>query len=121
MYDIIIQNNASKKFYLLQGLEDIAPTELYLEFSNVELPEDLPDGEYTYACFINDRDDVSYDFKTPILDTIIHTDDGDIVLKDIQPFTGLLRVGNIEQSNVYGDEHLEYPYDDNNDIIYYEG
>lgn len=118
-YDIILRNNASGEFFLLQGLIDRAETELYLEFEEVEL--NVPDGEYTYAAFVNDRDDVSYTFKTPLLDTIVHTTDRDIVLKDIQPFTGLMRVGNVESINIYDEENVEYPYDDNNDIIYYEG
>lgn len=124
MYDIILQNNASKEFFLLQGLEDEARTELYLEFNDVELPDDLPDGEYVYAVLGNKREDVTYVFNTPILDTIVQTEDGDVVLRDLQPFTGLLRVGLIVEKNVYDeDESNAYPYDDgrdeNNDTIYY--
>lgn len=112
MYDLILQNNTTKRFYIFQELVDIAPTELYLEFENVEM--DIPDGEYTYAVFINDRDDVTYDFKTPILDTIIHTDEEDVILKNIQPYTGLLRVGEVNETNNYDDVR-------NNNTIYYEG
>lgn len=124
-YDIIMQNNASKEFFLLQRLEDAAPTELYLQFNEVEL--NVPDGEYTYACFVNDREDVRYDYKTPILDTLVHTDEETIVLKNLQPYTGLLRVGIIGETNLYDTTSINYPYDgvkddeNNNDILYYEG
>lgn len=119
IYDIILQNNASKAFYLLTKQEDIAVTELYLHFENVDL--DAPDGEYVYACFANDRDDVTYEFKTPILDTIVKADGKEILLRDIQPYTGLLRIGKIEDINLYNEEDVTYQYDDNNEIIYYEG
>lgn len=124
LYDIIMQNNASREFYLLQGLTDMAPTELYLQFNNVEL--DIPEGEYTYACFVNDRDDVVYEYKTPLLDTIVHTDEEDIVLKNLQPYTGLLRVGTVGETNLYDSTSTNYPYDgvteeNNNDLLYYEG
>ena len=111
MYDIILQNNASKEFTILRGLTNISLTELYLEFEDVEL--DVPDGEYTYACFINDRDDVEYDLKTPILDTILTIDDKHIELRDIQPLTGLLRVGEEKPVEVYDEG--------DNKTFYYEG
>lgn len=124
MYDIIMQNNASKEFFLLQGLEDEAVTELYIEFNDVDLPEGMPDGEYTYACFVNNREDVNYIFKTPILDTLVQTDDGEIELRYIKPYTGLLRVGEVNEANIYDVSDTNYPYDDgrtdNNEMIYYE-
>ena len=119
LYDIIMQNNASREFSILQDLDDKSETPLYFRFEDVVL--DVPDGEYTYALVPNDRDDVTYDPKTPILDTIVHTNEGDVVLRFIKPYTGLLRVGNVEEMNIYDEGHMEYPYDDNNDNIYYEG
>ena len=123
MYDIILQNNASKEFTLLQGLTNVSLTDLYLQFDEVEL--DVPDGEYTYACFVNDREDVEYDLKTPILDTIVIADGKHIELRDLQPLTGLLRVGTVGEENDYDTDSVTYhPYDDgrnDNNTIYYEG
>lgn len=111
-YDIILENNGSREFFILQGLENVSTTDLYLQFDEVELPVGMPDGEYTYAVFSNNRDDVVYTPKTPILDTLIHTDDGDITLRDINPFTGLLRVGDVQETNIYPDENTNYLYPD---------
>lgn len=111
-YDIIMQNNGSREFFILQGLENVSTTDLYLEFKEVELPVGMPDGEYTYAVFSNNRDDVVYTPKTPILDTLIHTDDGDITLRDINPFTGLLRVGDVQETNIYPEGNTNYLYPD---------
>lgn len=108
-FDIILQNNASKEFLLLSGQTDTSTTHLYHKFIT-EL--DAADGEYTYVVVRNERDDVKYEFKTPVLDTIILTDDGEVVLRDLQPSTGLLRIGDeIKPVNIY--------QKDNNDTIFY--
>lgn len=108
-FDVILQNNASKEFILLSGLTDTSTSHLYHRF---EVDIDAAEGEYTYAVQYNTRDDVEYEFKTPILDTVLHTEDGDVVLRDLQPSTGLLRIGsNIEPVNIY--------QKDNNDTIFY--
>ena len=124
MYDIILQNNASKEFFILSGLNNTSTTELYLQFEEVDMPEGVQDGEYTYAVIRNDREDTKYSPRTPILDTIVSTVEGDIVLKDLCPLTGLLRVGKPTPDSVYDDGHLTHPYDgkkDNNTTLYYEG
>lgn len=110
-FDVILQNNASKEFLLLSGLTDTSTTHLYHRF---EVDIDAADGEYTYATVYNTRDDVEYEFKTPLLDTVLHTEDGDVVLRDLQPSTGLLRIGShIEPVNIY-------QKDNNNTIFYYD-
>lgn len=110
-YTLFLQNNASKAFHFYDGLEDIGNSHLYHHF---DLELDLPDGEYTYALVINNRDDCEYEFKTPLLDTIIHTGDGDTVLRYLQPDTGLLRIGNdIPATNIYDNNEKK-------DIYYYE-
>lgn len=126
-YDIILQNNASKEFFILSGLQNTSSTELYLQFEEVDLPEDAQDGEYTYAVVKNDRQDAQYAPKTPILDTIVTVDGGEYLLKDLCPKTGLLRVGVYEDINVYDDGHISFTYDDktsanteNNTILFYD-
>lgn len=109
-YSLLLQNNASKEFFSYDGLTDNADTKLFYEFE-VEL--DIPEGEYTYCVFVNDRADVEYEFKTPLQETILHTEDGDVVLRDLQPETGLLRVGSkVVQDNIYDGT-------DTNGLIFY--
>lgn len=111
-YDLIIQNNASKQTFLFSGLTDTSETHLYHKFEDLDL--DVPDGEYTYYVLRNERDDVEYDFKTPLGDTIVRADGQEVILKSLQPSTGLLRVGSeIKVVNTY-DNNKE------NTIFYYE-
>ena len=110
-YDLILMGNASRQFFLLSGLTDTSTTHLYHRFL-VEI--DAEEGEYTYAVVRNERNDVEYEFKTPLLDTIIHTQDGDVVIRDLQPSTGLMRIGNeIAPVNMY-------QKDNKNTIFYYD-
>lgn len=113
-YDLLLQNNASKEFFYFVGLEDNSYNHLYYRF-NVDL-SGCKDGEYTYAVLRNDRTDVVYELKTPLLSTILHTGDGNIVLRDLQPGTGLLRIGDgvPVYENVYDETQ------DNNTIFYYD-
>ena len=111
MFDLIIQNNASREFFLYQGLENVSATELYIEFDDVDI--DAPDGEYTYALICNDNSGVTYTFRTPILDTIVAVNGENIILRQLSPYTGLLRVGTPESTDVYDDENnTTYYYDD---------
>lgn len=120
-YDLILQNSASRQTFLYQGLTDYSTNHLYFKFDVVL--SDCPIGEATYVVLRNDRDDVTYDFRIPILDTIVHTEDGDVVLRDLQPVTGLLRVGkHIKEANIYDNTaYTGETTDDNNTIFYYEG
>lgn len=97
-YDLIVQNNASKEFFRYSGLTDHSTSHLYYEF---ELEMEVPEGEYTFAAYQNNRDDVEVEYKTPLLASILHTEDGDVLLRDLHPSTGLLRVGKPGQINEY--------------------
>lgn len=113
MYTLILQNNSTKKEYYFDGLENHSGNALYLQF-NLDL-DDFASGEYTYACFYNDREDCEYEFKDVLLDTLIKTGDGNVILRDLQPELGLLRiVGNnesIEASKpVYREKDTEFTY-----------
>ena len=111
MFDILLQNNASREFTILTGLTNTSTTDLYLQFEGIEL--DVPEGEYTYAVLCNSRYDVQYEAKTPILDTIVHTNDGDVILKDLCPLTGLMRVGTPTVEAVYDNSDNNTFYYDN--------
>lgn len=101
MFDLILQNNASKKIYLYKGLENDSENNLYIRFSNFEFVNGEPDGEYTYYLIFNGRNDVVYEFKDTPINTILHTGDGDVKLGDLQPKTGLLRIGKIAENKAY--------------------
>lgn len=118
-YDLLLQNNASREFFLFSGLINLSVNHLWLEFDQ---KIDLPDGEYTYVTLVNNRDDVVYEFQTPILKTILHTEDGDAILGDLQPNIGLLQVGNVKPGNyIYNNEKTPEENNDNNTIFYYDG
>lgn len=110
-YDLILQNSVTNAVYLYSGLTDTSTTHLYHEF---EVEIDAPAGEYTYIVLKNTRDDVEYEFKTPIADSIVRADDQEVILRDLQPSTGLMRIGNeIKVVNTYD-------YNDKNTIYYYD-
>ena len=55
-YDLLLENNASKEFFIFSGLTDIRENHLYYKF-NIDLSS-LKSAEYTYVVLINNRDDV---------------------------------------------------------------
>ena len=112
-YTILMQNNASKEFFIVSGLVNTSSTELYLQFESVDLPEGMKDGEYTYAVVKDEDSSLVFSPKTPILDTIVTKDGYNILLKFLCPLTGLLRVGKVEEKNKYDDSQ--------NKTFYYEG
>ena len=117
-FDIIFMNNASKKVKILQKQENVSEDKDYLLFENVEL--DLPDGEYTYAAIYNARDDVRYDVKNDLLETIVMTDEGNVPLKVLRPFTGLLMVKNEGKKTLfYNPTREDGVYEQNLTIFYY--
>ena len=117
-FDIIFVNNASKKVKILQKQENVSEDKDYLCFENVEL--DLPDGEYTYAAIYNARDDVRYDVKNDLLETVVMTDEGNVPLKVLRPFTGLLMVKNENKKTLfYNPKKEDGVYAQNLTIFYY--
>lgn len=117
-FDIIFVNNASKKVKILQKQENVSEDKDYLSFENVEL--DLPDGEYTYAAIYNSRDDVRYNVKNDLLETIVMTDEGNVPLKVLRPLMGLLMVKNEEKKTLFYNPTRENGvYTQNLTIFYY--
>lgn len=117
-FDIIFVNNASKKVKILQKQENVSEDKDYLCFENVEL--DLPDGEYTYAAIYNARDDVRYDVKNDLLETIVLTNEGNVPLKVLRPLMGLLMVKNENKKTLfYNPKKEDGVYAQNLTIFYY--
>ena len=117
-FDIIFVNNASKKVKILQRQENVSEDQECLRFENVKL--DLPDGEYTYAVICNVRDDVRYDVKNDLLETIVSTNDGNVPLKVLRPLTGLLMAKNENKKTLfYNPIRRDGVYTHNLTIFYY--
>ena len=117
-FDIIFMNNASKKVKILQKQENVSEDQDCLRFENVEL--DLPDGEYTYAAIFNARDDVRYDVKNDLLETIVMAGEWNIPLKVLRPLTGLLMVKNENKKTLfYNPKRRDGVYTQNLTIFYY--
>lgn len=108
-YDIIIQNSATKQEYLISGLTDSGNRLAYV-FEDFVMPEGAQSGEYYGALIWNGRGDVEYEFKDVLLETILHTGEGDVQLKDLRPEVFLMRYGTVEASAVYKDNNTEYYY-----------
>ena len=111
-YDIIIQNSASKQVYVLSGLTPTEETGLYVQFEDVELPSEAKNGEYTYVLVQNRLSGVTYAPKTDVLDTIVTYSGQSYTLRDLRPMTGLMRVGEVNEKNVYQpkDKNKTYYY-----------
>lgn len=114
-YLFIYRNNASNETnnFVTSGVQT---KELYITIS-ADL-DSLPEGEYTYALVPFNGSDEYYNAMTfkyggNLLDTTISCLDGDVVLRDLNPATGLFRIGEIGTINTYDD--------DNNKTYYYEG
>lgn len=117
-FDIIFVNNASKKVKILQKQENVSEDQDCLRFENVEL--DLPDGEYTYAAIWNARDDVRYDVKNDLLETVVKAGEWNVPLKFLRPLTGLLMVKNENKKTLfYNPKRRDGFYTQNLTIFYY--
>lgn len=101
LYDIIIQNAASKEVFVLSGLTPTVENGLYAQFEDVELPERATNGEYSYVFIQNRLSGVTYTPKTDLQDTIVTYSGQSYTLRDLRPMTGLLRVGTVESKNEY--------------------
>ena len=109
-FDLILQNNASKKVFLISGLYDEAETPLAYIFKNFKMPEKAQEGEYTGVLFRNGRDDVVYEFKDVLLDTVAHTDEGDVEIRYLRPEIFLMKYGDIKTDYISRDKNKEYAY-----------
>lgn len=109
MFDIILQNSASKKEYLVSGLKDTGNWQAYV-FEGFKMPDSAPFGEYYGALIWNGRDDVEYDFRDVLLDTVLHTGEGDVLLRDLRPEIFVLRYGQVEPAVIYREKDTEFIY-----------
>lgn len=108
-YVLTIQNNASKTITHYKGLDDVADNPLYHLFKNIEL--DVPDGEYTYYLIYSNSSDIQFEDNPVPMESIVKTPLETLKMKDMRPATGLLRVGNVEDTAKYKKNNTkEYLY-----------
>lgn len=99
--DLIMQNNSDKRTWIVTGLTNVSTSHIYVQFDDVELPLDMPNGEYSYALITEPAEGVVYEPKIDIWDTIVKWDGKECQLRDLNPSTGLLRIGILKESNTY--------------------
>ena len=93
---LLLQNNYTREVTTLDVYNE-STDPLFYEFKNLEIPESIIPGEYTYALV---WDILQYEVtpSTDLLETIITVTDkhGEVLnlkLKDLQPEMGLLKFG----------------------------
>ena len=96
---LLLQNNYTREVTSLDVYNE-STDPLFYEFKNLEIPESIIPGEYTYALV---WDILQYEVtpSTDLLETIITVTDknGEVLnlkLKDLQPEMGLLKFGDGE-------------------------
>ena len=93
---LLLQNNYTREVTTMDVYNE-STDPLFYEFKNLEIPESIIPGEYTYALV---WDILQYEVtpSTDLLETIITVTDknGEVLnlkLKDLQPEMGLLKFG----------------------------
>ncbi len=108
-FTLILQHSASKREWLIENLTDRGNPLAYI-FKDIVLPEDLPNGEFTGALVWNGREDVEWEIKDVLLDTVAHTSAGDVKLRDLRPEIFLMRYGLVESTAQFRDTDKQYYY-----------
>ena len=112
MYTMLMQNLASKREFIFEGLKDTSENWLSYYFEGFTMPDDAPFGEYSCILFWNERKDCTFDIKDNLKETVIHTAEGDVKVRQIRAEYFLLK---------YGEEQKELEYlEGNKDFYYYE-
>ena len=101
---LLLQNNYTREVTSMDVYNE-STDPLFYEFKNLEIPESIIPGEYTYALV---WDILQYEVtpSTDLLETIITVTDknGEILnlkLKDLQPEMGLLKFGDGEMPETF--------------------
>ncbi len=109
-YDLLIQNTASKKEYLITGLKDTSETYLAYVFEQFSFPEEAEEGEYVCFLYRNDRKDCVYTFNDDVPETEIETSDGTVKVKNLRPEMFIIKYGTIRKPYVARQKNNEYYY-----------
>ena len=109
-YTLLLQNLASRKEYLITGLQDKSETYLCYVFEDFVMPEGAQEGEYEGLLFIDNRSDSEYTLSDVLEDTVISTADGDVQVKRLRPERFILKYGDIENTNKYREDNQTFYY-----------
>lgn len=110
MYDILLQNTASKKEYLVTGLRDRGNSLQAYVFENFQMPEGAEEGEYIGALYYNGRQDCEYTFSDDLLETEIATAEGTVKVRNLRAVLFILKYGEIANPAVASPKNNEYYY-----------
>lgn len=103
---------ATQREFVIRRLRNASENWLSYTFEGFQMPDDAPYGEYSCILFYNSRKDTTFEVKDDLKETIIHTADGDVKVRDIRAEYFLLK---------YGEEQKELEYlESNKDFYYYE-
>lgn len=109
-YDLLMQNTANKKEYLVQGLKDVSDTYLAYVFKDFLFPEGAEEGEYVCALYRNDRKDTEYTFNDDIMETQIATSEGTVKVRNLRAEMFIIKFGDIKSTYVSRPKNNEYYY-----------
>lgn len=107
-YDLILQNNGSKQEFLYMGI--VPSEESTATFYKFDIDLDVPSGEYTYCLIMDMRDDVVYVLNDVILNSVVETSEGNVLVRNLNPMTGLLIVNpqDREDKKIYIKKNKDY-------------
>lgn len=100
-YLLLLSNTYSNEKWCLEVFNTSCDNSMYIfeDFGEI-LPDDFPFGVYDY-CLIHCSIPYEITFKPILLDSIIHVEGGDFLLKDLSPETGMLEF-KPDENNPYG-------------------
>lgn len=110
MYTLLIQNKASKKEYVIRGLQDKSKSYLCYTFEHFYMPDGSQYGEYEALLFTDDREDSEYNLSDVLENTVVSTADGDVMVKHLRPERFMLKYGDISDDKVYRETNKTYYY-----------
>lgn len=110
MYTMIMQNLASKREWIVNRLRDTGENWMSYLFEDFQMPDDAPYGEYSCILFWNERRDCTYDIANDIDETVIHTKDGDVQVKQLKCERFLLVYGDVASELVFNEENKDFYY-----------
>lgn len=118
IFDLFFQNNASKQIFKVLGAMDVGENPLYLKFTNIEMPAEMPDGEYTYYVFANGYRDVEYELDVVLGDSKVIINGKKYSFNSLRPLKGLMRKGNVKNGPP---NDMVYVEPQKNNVWYYKG
>lgn len=109
-FTMLLQNNASREVFILDGLQDIAVSPLYYTFDLV-MPDKAPAGEYTY--YLIEASKSITPNSQPRLSVVTLPDGTTKLLGDTKPEIGLFQYNTTDaDTNIYPEKQKSFIYYD---------